>query len=444
MILFIHRKDLRVSDLPAFEYIHRLGSPSLHVIILDPALLGQNRHLEHSGIHFLRQVQRLRQQYRDCGRRLHVLYGEPLGVVKQLVSRHPGIAEIVCHGDCTPYALQRDRNLQDWAAETGRKFTSFADQALADLPDFQQWSGRSEPYKIFTPFYRKWREYVGLFHRPASSVHVGQLHTADLAADTAELLIPPFQLESYEPDTDPAPCLASFLEEKLSGYAQRRDRFASDETSGLSRYMNTGALSIRTIYEALLERELYEDWLRQLAWRDFYLYQASADPLFFRYEHTYDMSALSDRHFEVWCEGRTGIPIVDAAMTELNATGSMPNRLRMVTSMFLTKNLLCPFPLGEQYFRRKLSDYDRTLNRGGWLWSSSLGFDAAPYFRMMNPVIQSETHDPAGTYIRRWLPELAHLSDREIHRPQPHAIVDLKQSRTRAIEVYKRILQGAH
>lgn len=127
-------------------------------------------------------------------------------------------------------------------------------------------------------------------------------------------------------------------------------------------------------------------------------------------------------------------------MKQLNETGEMPNRLRMVTAMFLTKNLLCPFTLGEQHFRRQLADYDNTLNRGGWLWSSSLGYDAAPYFRIMNPATQSATHDPSGTYIRRWLPELAHLSDKQIHLPQPHAIVDLKASRARAIEVYKEIV----
>ncbi|WP_426455214.1 FAD-binding domain-containing protein [Paenibacillus sp. S-38] len=170
------------------------------------------------------------------------------------------------------------------------------------------------------------------------------------------------------------------------------------------------------------------------------MYQSRLDPLFYRYEQEYDLSVLPEDGFQAWAEARTGIPIVDAAMTELNVTGWMPNRLRMITAMFLTKNLLCPFPYGERCFRYKLADYDNALNRGGWLWCASLGFDAAPYFRVMNPVTQSQTHDPSGGYIRRWLPELSGLSDKEIHLPRPHAVVDLKASRARAIEVYKGIL----
>ncbi|MNE39424.1 Deoxyribodipyrimidine photo-lyase [compost metagenome] len=197
------------------------------------------------------------------------------------------------------------------------------------------------------------------------------------------------------------------------------------------------------MYSRLTEKGAgIEEWLRQLAWRDFYLYQARLDADFFSYEKVYDLGRLGTKHFEAWSMGRTGIPIIDAAMTQLNETGWMPNRLRMITAMFLTKNLGCPFIYGERYFRLKLSDYDNVLNRGGWLWSSSLGFDASPYFRIMNPVTQSQTHDPSGSYIRTWLPELAGLPDKVIHQPRPDAIVDLKSSRALAIEIYKEILNS--
>lgn len=163
---------------------------------------------------------------------------------------------------------------------------------------------------------------------------------------------------------------------------------------------------------------------------------------FFNYEKIYDLSALGTQHFEAWAQGRTGIPVIDAAMRQLNETGWMPNRLRMITAMFLTKNLGCPFIYGERYFRLKLSDYDNAQNRGGWLWSSSLGFDASPYFRVMNPVTQSRTHDPDGSYLRTWLPERADWSDQAIHLPADDAIVDLKRSRALAIEVYKEIMRS--
>lgn len=235
--------------------------------------------------------------------------------------------------------------------------------------------------------------------------------------------------------------LERFVRERLASYSESRDAYADDHTSQLARFLNTGAISARQAYEMTQGLPGSESWIRQLAWRDFYLYQAMYHDDFFRYEQLADMSKLSDAHLEAWAAAATGIPIIDAAMTQLNRTGELPNRLRMVTAMFLTKNLLCPFTLGEQYFRLHLSDYDNTLNRGGWLWCSSLGYDAAPYFRIMNPATQSQTHDPSGSYIRRWLPHLNHLTDKEIHQPQSGAIVDLKASRARAIEVYKTILK---
>ncbi|MCR8636174.1 cryptochrome/photolyase family protein [Paenibacillus radicis (ex Xue et al. 2023)] len=454
MILFLHRKDLRVNDLPAFDYILARRKPSLHVLILDPHLLQQDRYLEHSGINFLQHAARLQELYRAAGRQLHMLYGNPAEVVRGLMQSHP-VEELVFHEDHTPYATQRDRQLREVAQAAGVAVTSFDELGLADLRDFQRWTGRSEPYKVFTPFYRKWSEYLLRFYRPASPVHLRELAAADLAPGAAAAHSLPPELAAAlsghaaaiahaggpgaASAADPLRVLSGFLAERLPGYAAGRDRYAQDATSRLSRHVNVGALSVRGVYEMLLEHEQRETWLRQLAWRDFYLYQARLDPDFYCYEKRYDLSTLDQRHFQAWCEARTGIPVIDAAMTELNTTGWMPNRLRMITAMFLTKNLLCPFPYGEQYFRCKLSDYDNTLNRGGWLWCASLGFDAAPYFRIMNPVTQSESHDPEAAYIRQWLPELANLSDKEIHKPRPGSIVDLKLSRARAIEVYQSI-----
>ncbi|WP_028551301.1 cryptochrome/photolyase family protein [Paenibacillus sp. UNC451MF] len=455
MILFVHRKDLRVNDLPAFDYIRERRKPSLHVLILDPFVLKHERHREHSGMNFLQHVARLQQLYRAAGSRLHVLYGEPARVVSGLLSSHP-VEELVFHEDYTPYATHRDRELREAAHAAGVAVTEFGEQSLADLRDFQRWSGRSEPYKVFTPFYRKWSEYLLHFYRPAFAAHVRELAQAELAEGAAAAYaLPPELAACLARDAkavhgggsgavaiDPHRVLGGFLAERLGSYADGRDRFADEATSRLSRHLNVGALSVRAVYEALLEYPQREAWLRQLAWRDFYIYQARLDADFFQYEKRYDLYKLSSYHFQAWREARTGIPIVDAAMTELNMTGWMPNRLRMITAMFLTKNLLCPFTYGEQYFRYKLADYDNTLNRGGWLWCSSLGFDAAPYFRIMNPVTQSQTHDPEGSYIRRWLPGLSSLSNQAIHLPQPHAIVDLKTSRAQAIDVYRTILKN--
>ncbi|MRN52327.1 cryptochrome/photolyase family protein [Paenibacillus monticola] len=452
MILFIHRKDLRIHNLPALDAIRSAQCSSLHVLILDPFLLRNERNLEHSGVNFLQHVARLQKQYSRLGKQLHVLYGEPAVVVNQLLLKYP-IKEILYHADYTPYALKRDLEIHKLADSLKVKLTSYDEATLVDLQDFVDWSGRTEPYKVFTPFYRRWRTYVTERFHPSYSATLEELETVELTPGLLDSFLPPEEINkqledmrnSLEADDEYGVLMHTldhFLSEQLNGYSISRDQYAKEGTSRISHHLNAGALSVRTIYEQLMSMDGdTETWLRQLAWRDFYIYQARLDPNFFRYENVFDQSELSTEHFQVWAEGCTGVPIIDAAMRQLNETGWMPNRLRMITAMFLTKNLGCPFMYGERYFRLKLSDYDNILNRGGWLWSSSLGFDASPYFRVMNPVTQSQTHDPDGTYLRRWMPELAHLSNKEIHLARPEAIVDLKSSRALAIEIYGRILK---
>lgn len=449
MILYIHRKDLRTVDLPAFDAIRSSRESSLHVLILEPFLLRNKRYLEHSGLNFLKHLTSLQQEYERKGKLLHILYGEPDTILRSLAQLHP-IQEVRVHSDYTPYALKRDRLLRDTANALNIRFHTDHDSMLCDMEDFMSWSGRSEPFKVFTPFYRRWRSFLSERFRPPYSAELQELQTADIHPQmTGTFQIPEEiawqlrQLAQPARKLSPSHELEDFVHTALQHYPVNRDKYSLQGTSRISRHLNTGAISIRTVYKRLTDStSLGEEWLRQLAWRDFYLYQARLDSDFFNYENVYDLSALGTHHFEAWARGNTGIPLIDAAMRQLNETGWMPNRLRMITAMFLTKNLGCPFYYGERYFRLKLSDYDNVLNRGGWLWSSSLGYDAAPYFRVMNPVTQSQTHDPSGSYIRTWMPELSKLSDKSIHLPSADAIVDLKRSRALAIELYKEILRN--
>jgi deoxyribodipyrimidine photo-lyase len=444
MLVFIHRKDLRITDMPAFDYIRSQKKPSLHILILDPALLKKARHLEHSGVEFLSHVNRLQTLYEQANQKLHVIYGEPVQVLHQLHEKQ-AITEIVFHADATPYAMHRDRAIHQWASTNAVSVHALQEHMLIDIDAFEQFANRTEPYRVYTPFWRKWREMMSIHATPPRILAFAHIRTSDAPLEWLSSFAVPDEILSqntklFHP-TDPLEQLTSFIETRLADYETARDDFAKNETSGISKALNCGAISIRQIWHALPHTQSAEPWRRQLAWRDFYYYQAVRDPHFYTYEKKYDFSSLSDQHFKAWATGQTGIPIIDAAMRELNETGHMHNRLRMVTAMFLTKNLLCPFQLGETYFRYKLSDYENTLNRGGWLWSSSIGFDAAPYFRIMNPVLQSERFNPSGDYIRKWVPELAHLSNKAIHQPQPHAIVDLKASRLKAIEVYGNLLK---
>lgn len=443
MYIYLHRRDLRIDDLTALEHI-RPGETLLPLLILDPHLLKEGRHTEHSGRNFLSHVTRLGSLYRKLGAELQVLYGDPVEIVDQIAKELP-LQGICFHPDATPYAIERDDRLRAAADELGLSVIAPEDQLLIDFESFQDFCRRSEPYKVFTPFYRQWKAYLQLQPPAPSRTSMAEYKLVTASEDLCSRFTPPAELwsDSSPLEEEPLERLDFFLEEELPLYSKLRDDYAEDATSRISRHLNCGALSVRQIAASAMNRDAHEHWTRQLAWRDFYYYQARLDPCFFRYEELYDLSVLDPLHFEAWCVGRTGIPIIDAAMRQLLETGWMPNRLRMVTAMFLTKQLGCPFPLGEKFFRDKLADYDRILNRGGWLWSSSLGFDAAPYFRIMNPVSQSQKLDPTGRYLRRWLPELAGRSDIDIHQPGPDAIVELAPARTRAIALYKGILQSA-
>ena len=441
MKLFIHRKDLRIHDLVGFDYLHEAQAESIHLLILDPFLLRGGREQEHSGRNFLQHVQRLKQLYEQQGHQLHIAYGEPEQVLDYILEQQ-SIDEVVAHRDFTPYARERDRKLRQIADRHGAAFTLLVDHMMIHVEHFAEFTGKEGYYKVFAPFHRKWLDFLAQYPNPASSIPIQQLNLSRQAIDWPERFQLPFELGDYRPADEPTPLLQHFLAEQIADYGEERDYYAIDPSSGLNPHVVLGAVSVREMYDRASLEKGSEEWIRQIAFRDFYLYQAIYDEDYFRYEKRYDLSALDDRHFEAWYKGETGIPVIDASMRQLNETGRMHNRLRILSAMFLTKNLQCPFTLGEQYFRRKLLDYDNIINRGNWMWCASLGANSAPYFRVVNPVTQSAKYDPEGDYLRQWLPELKDLSIKEIHQPRPDAIVDLKRSRAAAIETYKGIVQS--
>ncbi|MDO3408423.1 deoxyribodipyrimidine photo-lyase [Saccharibacillus sp. CPCC 101409] len=446
MKLFIHRKDLRTVDLAAFDYLKEARQPTLHLLILDPFLLQKGREKEHSGVNFLRHVSRLRRLYDAEGRTLHLVYGEPSEVLDWLLAKLKGgeheIDEVVAHRDFTPYARERDRKLKQTAEANGAAFTLLVDSLMIDPERFAEFTGKDGYYKIFAPFHRKWLEYLAHAPNEPSSVALSDLEESGAQPKWLKKFALPFDPDDYEPADEWKEKLDPFLKEDLAEYGDKRDYYPELPASGVNPHVNAGAVSIRELYARAIRQDGHDEWVRQLAFRDFYLYLAVYDPDYFSYEKKYDLSALTDEHFERWAKGQTGIPAIDAAMTELNETGLMPNRLRILCAMFLTKNLRCPFTLGEQYFRRKLLDYDNIQNRGNWLWCASLGANSAPYFRVVNPVTQSEKYDPNGEHIRQWLPELKDEDVKTVHKPRENAVVDLKVSRADAIETYKSIVNG--
>ncbi len=439
--LFIHRKDLRIHDLAGFDYIKDTGADSMHMLIIDPFLLRKQREQEHSGINFLRHVQRLTRQYHRHQRKLQLAYGKPEEVLDFILEQYE-IDEVVAHRDFTPYACERDRKLEQVAKQHGAEFTLLLDHMMIHVEQFAAFTGKDGYYKVFAPFHRKWLDFLDAHPNPVSPVSLSELKVSKQQLELPQRFALPFALDEFKPADDPQPKLKQFVHSKIKDYGEERDCYAIDPSSELNPHFVAGALSVREMYSSAIQQAHSEEWIRQLAFRDFYLYQAIMDDNYFHYERKYDLSALDDRHFAAWYRGETGIPVIDASMRQLNETGCMHNRLRILSAMFLTKNLQCPFTLGEQYFRRKLLDYDNIINRGNWMWCASLGVNAAPYFRVVNAVTQSAKYDPQGDYIRQWLPQLKHLSAKQIHQPRPDAIVDLKTSRAAAIDVYKGIVNS--
>ncbi len=323
-------------------------------------------------------------------------------------------------------------------------------------------TGEDKYYTVFSPFKRRWLEALKqtdyrIYGRPA------QVTASESLADWEPLAIEPLSNISWAAtnETQAQTHLQQFIEGKLSRYGQDRNGPALSGTSQISPYLARGLLSPRQCLhgvESALNCSIWEvadvefTWINELIWREFYQHLLIGFPKLsmnqaFRSE-TENVAWLNSKEsIERWKNGTTGIPIVDAGMRELKATGWMHNRVRMIVAQFLTKNLLCDWRIGELHFMDWLIDSDLGANNGGWQWSASTGTDAAPYFRIFNPVSQGESHDGDGTYVTRWIPELASLPIKNRHAPwttekplnYPPPIVNLKESRQRAIDTFKEL-----
>lgn len=332
-------------------------------------------------------------------------------------------------------------------------------------------NGQGDPYKVFTAFKKKWLQTmmpvaIKPLASPAKQAAVSGVTTASF--DDINQLFSAHELrdlsERWPAGEDEAyRRLDLFIEKSLTRYLDQRDFPAIDGTSSLSPYFAVGSLSPRQAIAAVLAYTHGEweggnaganCWISELIWREFYQHVAVDYPQVCKRKamqaHTEAFPWKYDKTlFTAWCEGKTGIPIVDAAMRQLNATGWMHNRLRMVVAMYLTKNCQIDWRWGEDYFMSQLIDGEFTANNGGWQWSASTGTDAAPYFRIFNPISQSERFDPNGDFIRRWIPELEHLSNKQIHNPPslnnyPRPIVDLNTSRKETIALFAQLAPVAH
>lgn len=441
------RRDLRFDDHPALAKAASRG-PVLPLFVIDPALMGPAGLARR--VFLLRTLDDMDRRLQGLGGRLVVRAGRPEDVVPE-VARSTGASEVHVSADFGPYGSERDRLV---AVTLGSVPLVPTGSPFAVSPD-RLATAAGHSYKVFTPFFRAWRRHGWPAPAQSDPRRVDWFATSgDASPDVPEL---PAGV-SLPPAGEEAALNAwwTFRSERLPEYGESRDRPDLDTTSRVSAYLHLGVLHPRTLLSTLGPDD--ERFMAELAWREFYASVLWSWPQSARESFDSRMRGLpsvhgpeADAHFEAWCEGRTGYPIIDAGMRQLRAEAWMHNRVRMLTASFLVKDLHLDWRRGARFFMRNLVDGDLASNQHGWQWTAGTGTDASPYFRIFNPVTQSKRFDPEGEYIRRWVPELRAAPAAYVHEPwrSPSPldyvmpIVDHDVERKRSLAAYETIRRDA-
>ncbi|NNM81557.1 MAG: deoxyribodipyrimidine photo-lyase [Burkholderiales bacterium] len=444
-ILFWFRRDLRLEDQAGLSAALQSGAKVHCVFVFDRRILDSLPEKRDGRVDFILQcVKELDAALRARGGGLHVLHGDPVELIPQFASAI-GACEVHVNRDYEPDALARDDAVRASLKGLGIGMRDYKDQVIFEKNEILTASGT--PFSVFTPYRRAWLQRLD---EAAWKPHVADFSA--LAKGEAGS-IPALSDLGFLPASPQIPAgmsgASQLLEEflpKLERYAQTRDFPALEGSSRLSVHLRFGTISIRRLVR---EAQRSEIWLSELIWREFFqmlLYhhpRVVSQPFRSRFERLEfpDDPVL----FDAWKRGMTGYPLVDAGMRELNETGWMHNRVRMVVASFLVKDLLVDWRLGEEYFASKLLDFELASNNGNWQWAASTGCDAQPWFRIFNPVLQSKKFDPDGRYIRRHVPELADCPEPYIHAPwlmpgrrfdYPAPVVDHATARLAALDLY--------
>ncbi|PPK65139.1 deoxyribodipyrimidine photo-lyase type I [Methylobacter tundripaludum] len=412
--LFIFRRDLRLHDNTALHEALRLSQQVIPCFIFDPRQIEPHPYQSQPGLQFMLQsIDDLQQQLQTAGGKLALYHAPPEQAIKQLAEQHH-IEAVFINRDYTPFSRRRDDELDAVCNRLGIALHILPDLLLNE-PE-QAVKSDKTAYKVFTAFYNNARQF------PVTLPQA--LPEQSFLTAASELTIEQLGLSTAESSIKGGRKQALAILERLgdcADYQNTRDFPALDATSKLSAHLKFGTCSVREVYYAVIERLGSEHPLiRQLYWRDFFTHIAYHFPQVFGRAFVERFADLhwdnNPDHFQAWCDGKTGFPIVDAGMRELNATGFMHNRVRMIVASFLVKDLHIDWRWGERYFARHLVDYDPCVNNGNWQWAASTGCDAQPYFRIFNPWLQQLKFDPDCRYIYRWLPELQAFPPKIIHQ----------------------------
>lgn len=442
------RRDLRLYDNTALAEATSLAEEVVCAFVFDTTILKELEDKDDRRITFIhRSLEELDSYLRKRGSALLVRHGDP---VKEI----PAVAKalkcdvVVTAKDFEQAAIARDETVAGKV-----NLVTVLDHIVQEGSSIRNQSGA--PFRVFTPYSRQWRAQL----TPMMIAERKPSHLNFVPLQDIEPLVNPWTLKDIgfeenslwlEPGEKAARAqLHEFIDTRAKRYKELRNFPAGNHTSWLSAHLRFGTVSIRECFR--LGMGVNEKWVTELIWREFYSMILQSFP---EVETTTFQAQYRDlewpgtkEHFQKWCDGETGYPIVDAAIRCFNATGWMHNRLRMIVASFLSKDLLCDYRWGEAYFARKLLDFDLASNNGGWQWASSVGCDPQPYFRIFNPLLQSQKFDAKGEFIREWCPELADLSDKEIHWPHdsllapegyPAPIVDHAAQRQKALALFKK------
>jgi deoxyribodipyrimidine photo-lyase len=448
--IFIFRRDLRIDDNLGLRAAVESSDEVIPCFIFDPRLASSKRlGFNPNAFQFLLEsLEDLQRQFKARDARLYIFSGIAEDIISQLAGKL-GADAVFVNEDYTPFSRRRDEAIRNTCKGVDVKFTQVHDCLLNEPGTVLTQQGR--PYVVFSQFFRAGSKR----NIPIPSMLAeGKFYTGEpgIEETPAPEKLLPLKNEKLFPRGGRAQAL-QVLEDlsQFENYAAERDYPSLQGTTGLSAHNKLGTISIREFYH-YVQNELGEDHslIRQLYWRDFFTHIAHHFPSVFGQSFKEKFRNIqwgyNNSFFHAWCSGSTGFPIVDAGMRQLNATGFMHNRMRMIVASFLVKDLHIDWYLGERYFASKLVDYDPCVNNGNWQWSASTGADSQPYFRIFNPWLQQRKYDPDCEYIRKWVPELREMDAAGIHglernKPPvstgyPSAIVDHKEERDRTLAVF--------
>ncbi len=420
--IFWFRRDLRLEDNVGLSQALSSGYPVLAIFIFDQTILSSLEDKKDRRVDYIHQaITSINFALKKFGSKLTTFYGKPLDVFRML-SENFTIQSVYCNRDYEPQAIQRDTEVYIFFKDQNIAFKAFKDQVIFDKNDVLKNNGT--PYTVYTPYSKKWKELLRENHYQLHNSGIKYFYKQSFS-DIHSLREIGFEKTDILFET---PTLDAAI---IDEYDKYRDYPALQRTTQLGIALRFGTISIRQCVAFAITHN--QTWLNELIWREFFMQILYHFPKVihqsFKVKYDFINWRNDEQEFKIWCEGKTGYPIVDAGIRQLNETGYMHNRVRMIVASFLCKHLLIDWRWGETYFAQKLNDYDLSANNGNWQWAAGCGCDAAPYFRVFNPLIQTDKFDKELLYIKKWIPEFG-----TIHYPMP--IVEHNTARDRALKTY--------